>query len=230
MSLHTIRTFRFNSEIYRHATCANSDAVFLQRDQNNPDATCDDDLWTTLLVYDRHCVARDAQGNKVGDFQIEGGPNHWVFYESPNRTRIDFGPINGTEALLDAEVLYSRRWLVTQELQSQEYAGTLAHAAQLQAEIDALANKRDDALRPHADALARMVHDAKTPSELLPLIVNLRGWPMGFYRSELRIIQARRLVELSTKKKTVPAGAAKTTPPIMSSSKRQVNAKKGPKP
>lgn len=134
MNLHTIRAFKIGDQWYRHAMCYDSDAVYLQRYSDNEDATCDDDLWTTLLVYDCHCVARDAQYNKVGDFQIEGSPNHWVFYESPNRTRIDFGPINGAEALLDAEVLYSRRWLIAQELQSSEHTGTLANAAQLSAE------------------------------------------------------------------------------------------------
>lgn len=212
MEMITIRSFKMGNETYRHAMCYDSDAVYLQRYTDNEDATCDDDLWTTLLVYDCHCVARDAQGNKVGDFQLENTPNHWVFYESLNRTRIDFGPINGAEALLEAEVLYSRRWLVTQEPQSQEYAGALAHAAQLQAKIDALANKQDNALRPHANTLARMVHDAKTPTELLPMIANLHRWPMGFFRSELRTAMTRRLAELSTEKKTVPAGAAKTAP------------------
>ena len=101
-------------------------------------------------------------------------------------------------------MLYSRRRLVTQKLQSQEYAGTLAHAAQLQAKIDAL--------RPHANTLARMVHETRTPSELLPLIANLHRWPMGFFRSELRIAMTRRLAELSAQKTTVPAGTAKTTP------------------
>lgn len=212
MSLNTIRAFKVGDQRYRHAMCYDSDAVYLQRYTDNEDATCDDDLWTTLISYDCHCVARLADGTKIGDFQIEGGPNHWVFYESPNRTRIDFGPINGAEALLDAEVLYSRRWLITQKLQSQEYAGTLAHAAQLQAKIDALANKQDDALRPHANTLAKMVHEARTPSELLPLIANLHRWPMGFFRSELRIAMTRRLAELSAQKTTVPAETAKTTP------------------
>lgn len=148
MEMITVRSFKMGDEIYRHAMCLDSDAVYLQRYQDNPNATCDDDLWTTLLTYDRDCVARDAQGNKVGDFQLENTPKHWVFYESPNRTRIDFGPINGAEALLEAEVLYSRRWLITQELQSPEHTGTLAHAARLQAKIDAIANKQDEALRP----------------------------------------------------------------------------------
>ena len=212
MELITIRAFKVADRQYRHAMCFGSDAVYLQRHMENEKATCDDDLWTTLLVYDRNRSARDAQYNKVGDFQIEGDPNHWVFYESPNRTRIDFGPINGAEALLDAEVLYSRRWLVSKELQSPEYAGTLAHAAQLQAKIDALANKQDEALRPRANLFAKMVHEARTPSELLLLIGNLNEWPMGFFRSELRVAMTRRLAELSAEKTTVPAGAAKTTP------------------
>lgn len=209
MSLNTIRAFKVADQRYRHAMCYDSDAVYLQRYTDNEDATCDDDLWTTLISYDRHCVARLADGTKIGDFQINGGPNHWVFYESPNRTRIDFGPI-GAEALLEAEVLYSRRWLITQELQSPEHTGTLAHAAQLQAKIDAIANKQDEALRPRANIFAKMVHEARTPAELLPLIANLHGWPMGFFRSELRIAMTRRLAELSAQKTTVPAGAAKT--------------------
>lgn len=212
MEMITIRSFKMGDETYRHAMCFGSDAVYLQRHMENEKATCDDDLWTTLLVYDRNRSARDAQYNKVGEFQIEGSPNHWVFYESPNRTRIDLGPINGTEALLDAEVLYSRRWLVMQELQSPEHTGALAHAAQLQAKIDALANQQDDALRPHANTLARMVNEAQTPSELLLLIANLHRWPMGFFRSELRTAATRRLAELSTEKKTAPVGAAKTAP------------------
>ena len=212
MELITIRSFKMGDEIYRHAMCYDSDAVYLQRQTDNENATCYDDLWTTLLVYDCHCVARDAQGNKVGDFQIEGGPNHWVFYESPNRTRIDPGPINGAEALLEAEVLYSRRWLIAQELQSSEHTGTLANAAQLQAKIDAIANKQDEALRPRANLFAKMVHEARTPSELLLLIANLNEWPMGFFRSELRAAMTRRLAELSTEKTTVPAGTAKVAP------------------
>lgn len=212
MSLITIRAFKVCDQRYRHAMCYDSDAVYLQRYTDSEEATCDDDLWTTLISYDRNCVARLADGTKIGDFQIEGGLNHWVFYENPNRTRIDFGPINGAEALLETELLYSRRWLVMQELQSQEYAGALAHAAQLQAKIDALANKQDDALRPHTNTLARMVHEARTPSELLPLIANLHRWPMGFFRSELRTSMTRRLAELSAQKKTVPAGAAKIAP------------------
>lgn len=212
MSLITIRAFKVCDQRYRHAMCYDSDAVYLQRYTDSEEATCDDDLWTTLISYDRNCVARLADGTKIGDFQIEGGPNHWVFYENPNRTRIDFGPIKGAEALLETELLYSRHWLVMQELQSQEYAGALAHAAQLQAKIDAIANQQDDALRPHANTLARMVHEARTPSELLPLIANLHRWPMGFFRSELRTAMTRRLAELSTEKKTVPAGAAKTAP------------------
>lgn len=57
-----------------------------------------------------------------------------------------------------------------------------------------------------------MVHDAKTPTELLLLIANLREWPLGFFRSELRVALTRRLEELSAEKTTVPAGAAKTAP------------------
>lgn len=212
MSLHTIRAFKVCDQRYRHAMCYDNDAVYLQRYTDNEDATCDDDLWTTLISYDCHCVARLADGTKIGDFQIKGGPNHWVFYESPNRTRIDFGPINGAEALLEAEVLYSRRWLITQELQSPEHTGTLAHAARLQAKIDTIANKQDEALRPRANIFAKMVHEARTPSELLLLIADLSEWPMGFFRSELRVAMTRRLAELSAQKTTVPAGAAKTTP------------------
>lgn len=122
MEMITIRSFKMGDETYRHAMCYDNDAVYLQRYTDNEDATCDDDLWTTLISYDRNCVARLADGTKIGDFRIEGGPNHWVFYENPNRTRIKLGPINGAEALLDAEVLYSRRWLITQELQSQANA------------------------------------------------------------------------------------------------------------
>lgn len=211
MEMITIRSFKMGDETYRHAMCFGSDAVYLQRHVENEKATSDDDLWTTLLVYDRNRSARDAQYNKVGDFQIEGSPNHWVFYESPNRTRIDLGPINGAEALLDAEVLYSRRWLITQELQSSEHTGILANAAQLQAKIDAIANKQDEALRPRANLFAKMVHEARTPSELLLLIANLNEWPMGFFRSELRTAMTRRLAELSAEKTTVPAAAAKPT-------------------
>lgn len=58
-----------------------------------------------------------------------------------------------------------------------------------------------------------MVHEARTPSELLLLLIaDLSEWPMGFFRSELRIAMTRRLAELSAQKTTVPAGAAKTTP------------------
>lgn len=211
MEMITIRSFKMGDEIYRHAMCFGSDAVYLQRHMENEKAARDDDFWTTLLIYDRNRVARDAQYNKVGDFQLENLPNHWVFYESPNRTRIDFGPINGAEALLEAEVLYSRRWLITRELQSPEHTGALARAAQLQAKIDAIVNQQDNAVRPRANMFAKMVREARTPAELLPLIANLNEWPMGFFRSELRIAMTRRLEELS-QKTTVPAGAAKTAP------------------
>ncbi len=212
MSLNTIRAFKVGDRRYRHAMCYDNDAVYLQRYTDNEEATCDDDLWTTLISYDRNCVARLADGTKIGDFQLENLPNHWVFYESPNRTRIDFGPINGAEALLETELLYSRRWLITQELQSPEHTGTLAHAAHLQAKIDAIANQQDNALRPRANMFAKMVHEARTPAEVLLLIANLNEWPMGFFRSELRVALTRRLAELSAEKTTVPAGAAKTAP------------------
>ena len=59
---------------------------------------------------------------------------------------------------------------------------------------------------------AKMVHEARTPAEVLLLIADLREWPVGFFRSELRVALTRRLAELSTEKTTVPAGAAKNAP------------------
>ena len=107
----TIRTFRIADKTYRHAMCLDTDHVFLQRYQDDAEATCDDDLWLTLLKYDRSCNVWDAEGRRVGDFRIEGVPDQWVFYENPNRTRIVFPRQRGAESLLDTEVEYSKRWL-----------------------------------------------------------------------------------------------------------------------
>ena len=72
MSLNTIRAFKIADRQYRHAMCYESDAVYLQRHVENEKATCDDDLWTTLLVYNRNRSARDAQYNKVGGLPDRG--------------------------------------------------------------------------------------------------------------------------------------------------------------
>lgn len=114
MNLHSIRRFRIDEHIYRHAMCGDSDAVFLQRYTENEDATCDNDLWTTLLKYSPDCQILEptSEGSKrVGNFRTEGAPGQWVVYEGPLRTRIVFPPNRSAESLLDAEVLYSKRWL-----------------------------------------------------------------------------------------------------------------------
>lgn len=95
MSLHTIRAFKIGDQRYRHAICTSTDTVFLERYQDNPDATCESDLWDSLLCYDHNAVARTPDMKKVGDFRCEGAPNQWVFHEGPNRTRITFPPTEG---------------------------------------------------------------------------------------------------------------------------------------
>lgn len=110
MPLATIRSFTHAGQRYRHAMCFDTDAVFLQRYQDNDEATCDDDLWLTLLKYDRNCNVW-GEGKKVGDFRTEGDLDTWVFYENPLRTRIELDYRKGAEALLNAEVEYSKHWL-----------------------------------------------------------------------------------------------------------------------
>lgn len=112
MNLHSIRRFRIDEHIYRHAMCGDSDAVFLQQYTENEDATCHDDLWITLLKYSPDCqvLQPTPDGEKrVGNFEMEG--DAWVMYENPLRTRVVFPPNRSAESLLDAEVLYSQRWL-----------------------------------------------------------------------------------------------------------------------
>lgn len=114
MNLVSIRSFRLGDDMYRHAICTDSDAVFLQRYTENKDATCDDDLWLTLLKYTNDCQVLEptSEGSKrVGEFHTEGAPGQWVVYEGPLRTRIVFPPSRSVESLLDAEMLYSQRWL-----------------------------------------------------------------------------------------------------------------------
>jgi hypothetical protein len=188
MSLTTIRAFRIGQQRYRHAMCLNTDAVFLQRYQDNEDATCDDDLWVTLLKYDSSAVAYDADGRRVGSFRTEGGADQWVFYERPNQTRITFEPTRGAEALLDTEVQYSKHWLERQRL-NEAIVGAevmLAAANTLQLQIDQLTAQQEAMLKPHAMEMNGLMAGCQSAEEMGRISVYLDTWPRGFYRSELR--------------------------------------------
>lgn len=202
MSLNTIRTFRIADQTYRHAMCTDEDHVFLQRYQDNESAVCDDDLWVTLLKYDRNCSVWAAGGVKVGDFQLEGTAEQWVFYENPLRARIEFPPNRGPEALLDAEVRYSRRWLANQAMDQvfEQDEVTIAAAGSLQLQIDLLKARQDEMMRPPVMRMLALINQCPDVHTLERLNAHLDTWPAGFDRSELRSAWFVRLEEVRSKR------------------------------
>lgn len=107
----TIRSFAHGAHRYRHAMDYVTDTILLQR--YNQAAETPEDEWTTMLEYTSDCRVRRFNHSigmeTIANFTMEGG--RWVLYEGPLRTRVEFKPNRTAEALLDAEVEYSQRWL-----------------------------------------------------------------------------------------------------------------------
>ena len=92
-----VRSFEHLGEDYFHVLfCDEDDRIELHDGDGN-----------TILEYDASCNVRDEHG-KVGDFRLENGL--WVSYARPNMDRT-VHPCRGVEALLDAEVEFSKRYL-----------------------------------------------------------------------------------------------------------------------
>lgn len=107
-----IREFTVDEANFRLALDTTDDAVFLQQyvygegDEPHPN-------WLNLLCFDRNGKCTDADGNKVGNFRMEGSPpdRNWVFYERPIQTRIQCSRYLTAESLIDSEVTISKRWI-----------------------------------------------------------------------------------------------------------------------
>jgi hypothetical protein len=224
MSLTNIRSFRIETERYRHAMCLNTDAVFLQRFVDNDDATCDDDLWLTLLKYDSSCNAWDAEGKRIGNFTTEGSGEQWVFYENPNRTRLAFPPTRGPEALLDTEVHYSKHWLEQKRIES--YNGAVASANHIQGQIDSMLRYQDELLKEPAAWLCAKIRACESLEALDEINTHLDTWPRGFFRSEIRTVCNTQAYKLGRRtpnpaEDSPPASGPATLPPVTSDTRSQ---------
>lgn len=194
MSLTTIRSFKRGQVRYRHGMCFDTDMVFLQRYQDNEEATCDDDLWVTLLKYDSGCNVTTPDGNAYGRISLVRGDT-WAFKPADGD---DAGEIEYTsrhaEVILDLEVLVSQRFVEEQQV-AQAIAGfevNLAVVNTLQVQIEQLMAQQDELLKPHAMLVTGLIAECESLEDMGRIGAHLDTWPRGFYRSEVRTVWNQR--------------------------------------